>query len=78
MYQMLDDTATDIVRDTENSEPISIRRHEWIAILTPTLCLEQATQLKDFVDWQQDGVEINKLAKSISILEFVEHTKSDG
>ena len=38
----------------------------------------QATQLKDFRDWQEDGVKVNKGAKSLSILEPVEYTKNDG
>jgi hypothetical protein len=38
----------------------------------------QATQLKDFRDWQEDGVKVNKGAKSLSILEPVEYAKNDG
>ena len=38
----------------------------------------KATQLKDFGDWAEEKVSINKGAKSISILEPVEYTKADG
>lgn len=38
VYQMIDDTATEIVRDPDKFRHISIRRHEWIATLPPTLC----------------------------------------
>lgn len=38
----------------------------------------KATQLKDFGDWAEEKVSINKGAKSISILEPVEYTKTDG
>ena len=38
VYQMIDDTATEIVSDPASSGHILIRRHEWIATLPPTLC----------------------------------------
>lgn len=38
----------------------------------------KATRLKDFGDWAEEKVSINKGAKSISILEPVEYTKADG
>lgn len=38
----------------------------------------QATQLKNFEDWDKSNVRINKGAKSISMLEPVDYTKSDG
>ena len=38
----------------------------------------QATQLKEFRDWQEDGVKVSKGAKSLSILEPVEYAKKDG
>lgn len=38
----------------------------------------QATQLKDFNDWAEEKVSINKGAKSISILEPVEYARDDG
>lgn len=38
----------------------------------------KATQLKDFGDWAEEKVSINKGAKSISILEPIEYTKADG
>ena len=63
VYQMIDDTATEIVSDPD----------KFRAYLDT-----QATQLKDFRDWQEDGVKVNKGAKSLSILEPVEYTKNDG
>ena len=38
VYQMIDDTATEIVVTPTSSGHISIRRHEWIATLPPMLC----------------------------------------
>ena len=40
--------------------------------------LPEATRLKDFAGWGEDNVRVKKGAKSISILEPVEYTKSDG
>ena len=37
VYQMIDDTAAESVTPTSSGH-ISIRRHEWIATLPPTLC----------------------------------------
>ena len=38
VYQMIDDTAAEIVHDPDKFRAILIRRHEWIAILPPMLC----------------------------------------
>ena len=38
----------------------------------------QASQLKDFDDWAEDKISVNKGAKSISILEPVEYARNDG
>ena len=59
-----------------------IHRQGSTAIPPQTLCSfnqnPTATQLKDFGDWAEEKVSINKGAKSISILEPVEYTKADG
>ena len=38
VYQMIDDTATEIVSDPDKFRAYLDRRHEWIATLPPTLC----------------------------------------
>ncbi|MCD8054967.1 MAG: LtrC-like protein [Lachnospiraceae bacterium] len=83
VYQMIDDTATEIVHAPEkfrgflDTQSRMDRYSAANALLIYKQCSE-ATQLKDFGDWEKDGVRITKGAKSISILEPVEYTRQDG
>ena len=83
VYQMIDDTATEIVQDGEkfrdflDTQARLDRYSPANALLIYSQC-PKATQLKDFDDWSNEKVTINKGAKSISILEPVEYTKADG
>ena len=83
VYQMIDDTATEIVSDPDKfraylDTQARMDRYSAANALLIYKQQPQATQLKDFRDWQEDGVKINKGAKSLSILEPVEYTKNDG
>lgn len=83
VYQMIDDTATEIVRDPDKfraylDTQARMDRYSAANALLIYKQQPQATQLKDFRDWQEDGVKVNKGAKSLSILEPVEYTKNDG
>ena len=83
VYQMIDETATEIVQDGEkfrdflDTQTRLDRYSPANALLIYSQC-PTATQLKDFDDWSNEKVSINKGAKSISILEPVEYTKADG
>ena len=83
VYQMIDDTAKEIVNDPEkfksflDTQSQMDRYSAANALLIYSQC-PQATQLKDFDDWGKDNVKITKGAKSISILEPVEYTRADG
>ena len=83
VYQMIDDTAKEIVNDPEkfksflDTQSQMDRYSAANALLIYSQC-PQATQLKDFDDWGKDNVKIIKGAKSISILEPVEYTRADG
>ena len=83
VYQMIDDTAAEIVNDPEKFKAYldtqaRMDRYSAVNALLIYKQQPQATQLKDFRDWQEDGVKVNKGAKSLSILEPVEYTKNDG
>ena len=83
VYQMIDDTVAEIVNDPEKFKGYldtqsRMDRYSAVNALLIYKQQPQATQLKDFRDWQEDGVKINKGAKSLSILEPVEYTKNDG
>ena len=83
MYQMIDDTAAEIVSDPDKfraylDTQARMDRYSAANALLIYKQQPQATQLKDFRDWQEDGVKVNKGAKSLSILEPVEYTKNDG
>lgn len=83
VYQMIDDTAAEIVNDPEKFKgyldtQARMDRYSAVNALLIYKQQPQATQLKDFRDWQEDGVKVNKGAKSLSILEPVEYTKNDG
>ena len=83
VYQMIDDTATEIVRDPEKfrgylDTQARMDRYSAANALLIYKQQPQATQLKEFRDWQEDGVKVSKGAKSLSILEPVEYAKKDG
>ena len=83
VYQMIDDTATAIVQDGEKfrgflDTQARLDRYSAANALLIYNQYPKATQLKDFGDWAEEKVSINKGAKSISILEPVEYTKTDG
>ena len=78
VYQMIDDTATEIVSDPDKfraylDTQARMDRYSAANALLIYKQQPQATQLKDFRDWQEDGVKVNKGAKSLSILEPVEY-----
>lgn len=83
VYQMVDDTAMQIVSDPEKFKVFldtqsRMDRYSAANALLIFNQLLEATQLKDFDDWGKDNVKIVKGAKSISILEPVEYTRADG
>lgn len=83
VYQMVDDTAMDIVSDPEKFRAYldtqsRMDRYSAANALLIYNQLPEATQLKDFDDWGKDNVKIVKGAKSISILEPVEYARQDG
>lgn len=83
VYQMVDDTVKNIVNDPEKFKSFldTQSRMDRYSAANSLLIYHQhpnAVQLKDFDDWSKERVKINKGAKSISILEPVEYTKSDG
>ena len=80
---MIDETATAIVQDGEKFRSFldtqaRLDRYSAANALLIYSQYPKATQLKDFGDWAEEKVSINKGAKSISILEPVEYTKADG
>ncbi|MCC8073945.1 MAG: LtrC-like protein [Clostridiales bacterium] len=83
VYQMIDDTAVDVVSDPEKFKAFldtqsRMDRYSAANALLIYNQLPQATQLKGFSDWGKDNVKIVKGAKSISILEPVEYTRNNG
>lgn len=83
VYQMVDDTAMDIVSDPEKFRAFldtqsRMDRYSAANALLIYNQLPEATQLKDFDDWGKDNVKIVKGAKSISILDPVEYARQDG
>ena len=83
VYQMIDDAAREIVNDPEKFKSFldtqsRMDRYSAANALLIYSQYPQATQLKDFDDWGKDNVKITKGAKSISILEPVEYTRTDG
>lgn len=83
VYQMVDDTAMQIVNDPEKFRAFldtqsRMDRYSAANALLIYNQLPEATQLKDFDDWGKENVKIVKGAKSISILEPVEYTRQDG
>ena len=83
VYQMIDDTASEIVMDANKFKGFldtqsRMDRYSAANALLIYKQFPQATQLKDFKDWAADNIRINSGAKSFSILEPVEYTKNDG
>lgn len=83
VYQMIDDTAREIVSDPEKFKAFldtqsKMDRYSAANALLIFNQLPEATQLKDFDDWGKENVKIVKGAKSVSILEPVEYTRKDG
>ena len=83
VYQMIDDAATEIVNASEKfrgylDTQARMDRYSAANALLIYKQQPQATQLKEFRDWQEDGVKVSKGAKSLSILEPVEYAKKDG
>lgn len=83
VYQMIDDAATEIVNAPEKFQgyldtQARMDRYSAANALLIYKQQPQATQLKEFRDWQEDGVKVSKGAKSLSILEPVEYAKKDG
>ena len=83
VYQMVDDTAMQIVNDPDKFRAFldtqsRMDRYSAANALLIFNQLPEATQLKDFDDWGKDNVKIVKGAKSISILEPVEYARQDG
>lgn len=82
-YQMIDDTAREVVSDPEKIKAFldtqaRVDRYSAANALLIYNQLPEAIQLKDFDDWGKDNVKIVKGAKSISIIEPVEYTRRDG
>lgn len=82
-YQMIDDTAREVVSDPEKFKAFldtqaRVDRYSAANALLIYNQLPEAIQLKDFDDWGKDNVKIVKGAKSISIIEPVEYTRRDG
>lgn len=83
VYQMIDDAATEIVNAPEKfrgylDTQARMDRYSAANALLIYKQQPQATQLKEFRDWQEDGVKVSKGAKSLSILEPVEYAKKDS
>lgn len=83
VYQMIDETACEIVGNPEKFRAFldtqsRMDRYSAANALLIYKQYPQATQLKDFNDWSKENVKITKGAKSISILEPVEYTREDG
>lgn len=83
VYQMIDEAASEIVQDSDKFKGFldtqsRMDRYSAANALLIYQQYPQATKLKDFKDWADDGVKIDKGAKSISILEPVEYTRSNG
>lgn len=83
VYQMADETATEIVANPEKFKAFldTQSRLDIYSAVNALLIFKQrpdASQLKNFDDWSKENVKIQKGAKSVSILEPVEYAKRDG
>lgn len=83
VYQMADETATEIVASPEKFKAFLdtqslLDRYSAVNALLIFKQRPDASQLKNFDDWSKENVKIQKGAKSVSILEPVEYAKRDG
>lgn len=83
VYQLIDTTASSIVKDADKfrgylDTQARLDRYSVANALLIYAQYPQATQLKDFNDWDKDNIAIIKGAKSSRILEPVDYTKADG
>lgn len=83
VYQLIDDTASEVVQSPEKFRGFldtqsQMDRYSVANALLIYKQQPQAVQLKDFDDWRENNIKVNKGAKSVSILEPVEYTKNDG
>ena len=83
VYQLIDSTAEEISEDPDKLKAfldVQARMDKYSSANALLIYsqLPEATRLKDFAGWGEDNVRVKKGAKSISILEPVEYTKSDG
>ena len=83
VYKMIDETTESIMQDGNKFKDFldTQARLDRYSSANALLIYNQyplATQLKEFADWADEKVSINKGAKSILILEPVEYAKNDG
>lgn len=83
VYQLIDSTAGEISENPDKLKAfldVQARMDKYSSANALLIYsqLPEATRLKDFAGWGEDNVRVKKGAKSISILEPVEYTKSDG
>lgn len=83
VFQSIDDTAVAVVSSPEKfmsflDTQARMDRYSTANALLINAQLPESTQLKDFAGWGEDNIRVKKGSKSISILEPVEYSKSDG
>lgn len=83
VYQMLDDTAAEVVQSPEKFRgylDVQSRMDRYTANNTLLMYKQfpQASQVKEFDDWIAEGVKVNKGSKTFIILDPYEYTKKDG
>ena len=83
VYQLIDSTAEEISENPDKLKAfldVQARMDKYSSANALLIYsqLPEATRLKYFAGWGEDNVRVKKGAKSISILEPVEYTKSDG
>ena len=76
VYQMIDDTATEIVSDPDKfraylDTQARMDRYSAANALLIYKQQPQATQLKDFRDWQEDGVKVNRVLRACPFLNLL-------
>lgn len=82
VYQMLDDTAVEVVQSPEKFRgylDVQSRMDRYTAnnALLMYKQFPQASQVKEFDDWISEGVKVNKGSKTFIILDPYEYTKKD-
>ena len=83
VYQMVDETSKDILSEPEKFKAFldtqsRLDRYSAVNALLIYNQLPEATQLKEFSDWNKEKIQVKKGSKSIAILEPSEFTKRDG